>query len=114
MDLDDYQAKTRNTATYPHAFSGTQAAVNYTVVGLVGEAGEIANKWKKLLRGDVVVPGPITLQRSIEDEIGDVLWYAARLAEELGTSLGAIAARNLLKLETRMREGTIQGNGDDR
>ena len=110
MDLDEYQAKTRNTASYPDAFSGTRAAINYTVVGLVGEAGEIANKWKKLLRGDYVGHS----RMAIEDEIGDVLWYAARLAEELGTSLDVIAARNIAKLELRLKSGTIKGNGDDR
>lgn len=113
MDLDEYQAKTRNTASYPHAFSGTRDAINYCAVGLGGEAGEILNKWKKMLRGDITGGAQATM-KALEDEIGDVLWYAARLAEELGTSLDVIATRNITKLELRLKSGTIQGNGDDR
>lgn len=114
MDLDEYQAKTRNTASYPEAFSGSPDAINYTVVGLVGEAGEIANKWKKILRGDTSLFKSFEIEENIEDEIGDVLWYAARLAEELGTTLDVIATRNLAKLELRLKDGTIKGNGDNR
>jgi NTP pyrophosphatase (non-canonical NTP hydrolase) len=51
---------------------------------------------------------------AIGGELGDVLWYVAVLAADLGMSLEAIAADNLAKLEARMGRGTIGGGGDRR
>jgi NTP pyrophosphatase (non-canonical NTP hydrolase) len=50
----------------------------------------------------------------IEKELGDVLWYLANLATDLGLSLGAIAQLNLDKLEDRKKRNVIKGEGDDR
>jgi NTP pyrophosphatase (non-canonical NTP hydrolase) len=108
-----YQMRTNDTAIYPGADQGTIEAVNYTVLGLAGEAAEICNSFKKALRDD---KGKLTAERSeaIAKELGDVLWYVARLAAELGLPLRKIAQSNLEKLERRAAAGTISGSGDDR
>lgn len=108
MDMDRYQLMSQRTAVYPDVGTGSQAAVNYCIVGLCGEVGEIANKWKKVLRGDS------TIQPDIASEIGDVLWYLARLSEELGYFLSVMAEMNLAKLKDRKARDALQGSGDDR
>jgi NTP pyrophosphatase (non-canonical NTP hydrolase) len=120
MDFDEYQAKTRETATYPEAFTGSKAAINYCLVGLAGEVGEIMNKWKKVLRGDGVYTSDDAwealknFERDMVDEAGDVQWYLARLTEECGIQMDVVATRNVEKLASRKERGVINGNGDDR
>lgn len=113
MSLNTYQEATEDTARYPEAGEGSVAAIVYTTLGLAGEAGEIPNKVKKIIRDD---DGFLTDEKrqAILDEIGDVLWYAARLASELGSRLGDVADRNLDKLNDRAGRGVIQGSGDYR
>ena len=109
MLLNDYQLESRSTARYPDAGSN----LIYPTLGLTGEAGEVADKVKKLIRDrDGVVD-----QRFKEDvalELGDVLWYVAQLATELGLSLEDVASANLRKLRSRADRGTLQGDGDHR
>ena len=111
MNIDDYQEWTEETAM-GHATSTTEGisqedAVIFLSLALNGEAGEVAEKSKRVLRGD----GDL---ESVEDEIGDVLWYLARLADELGVSLSDITAENIGKLEDRHERGVIAGSGDER
>ena len=124
--FNHYQKDTNETAKYPGAGSQTVGAINYTILGLIGEAGEIANKWKKLFRdrGHLSSSGKTTtdaLQRtesefleSIESELGDTLWYCARLATELGIDFGEVATANIRKLNDRQQRGTLHGSGDNR
>ena len=91
------------TAVYPG--EGTQAGISYTILGLVGEAGEIANKFKKILRNQ---ENYLDKSEVLMDELGDVLWYAARLASELGYSLNTVAQFNIDKLAKRKAEGTLK------
>ena len=106
MNMKEYQDKARVTAQYPQ-----EQGVVYTSLVLVGEAGEIANKVKKTIRGDK----PIEAVRSdLMAELGDVLWYVAMLAHELGYTLEEVAQANLDKLSKRHHSGTIQGDGDNR
>ena len=79
----------------------------------MGEAGEIANKVKKVLRDKGGVLG-VETARMIVSEIGDLLWYCAELGGFLGYSLEEIVKNNLAKLDARKQEGTLQGNGDMR
>jgi NTP pyrophosphatase (non-canonical NTP hydrolase) len=88
-------------------------AVSYTVLGLIGEAGELANTYKKVMRDDNYIITPDRMER-MAGEIGDVLWYAARLSDELGLNLNVIALDNLFKLKDRQKRGTLPGSGDTR
>jgi len=112
LTLTDYQKATDATAAYPGAGTGSTEAVVYCALGL-GEAGEVQGKVKKILRDD---HGVITEEKRLEiyKELGDVLWYVARLAKELGFPLNNVAEANLLKLEDRKSRGVITGSGDDR
>ena len=106
MNFDEYQSKARSTAIYDKL----NYRVVYPALGLTGEAGEVAEKVKKKLRGDheeFDVEG-------LEKELGDVLWYLANLAEDLGLSLQTIAEKNIAKLQSRKERGVIHGSGDAR
>ena len=116
MTFDEYQAQTKLTAVYPLKLTTEQQGVGgiaYCALGAAGEAGEIANKVKKLLRDD---EGIITNKFITEtlDEIGDCLWYLAQLSERLGASLNVVALRNLDKLAARKQRATLHGSGDAR
>ncbi len=82
-------------------------------MGLTGEAGEVANKVKKIIR-DGSDKNNEELVQTISAEIGDCLWYIAVLASDIGVKLSDIASDNLIKLEKRKEKGTIHGSGDDR
>lgn len=82
----------------------------YSVLGLTGEAGELANKVKKTIRDGELAYTPDDLAA----ELGDVLWYVSAIADNLGFKLEYIAEANLNKLRTRAEKGTLRGSGDDR
>ena len=111
LSFNEYQRRTDDTAIYPG--QGTVDGLVYAALGLVGEAGEIANKTKKILRdnGGVLTP---EMAMTLGDELGDVQWYLARVAKELTFSLEEIAATNLAKLDARRARGTLRGSGDRR
>jgi NTP pyrophosphatase (non-canonical NTP hydrolase) len=108
IELSDYQQRSRRTAEYPR-----QAWLTYPALGLAGEAGEVAEHAKKAIRDD---GGLVTDERrqAMAKELGDVLWYVAQLASELGMELEEIAQANLEKLLSRQRRGVLSGSGDDR
>lgn len=110
VDLSYYQYKAVQTAIYPEGFE-----IMYPALGLANEAGEVAGKVKKWARDDKGVL-PLTDERrdAIASEMGDVLWYMAALAEDIGADLGEIAAANLEKLASRQERGTLGGDGDNR
>ena len=85
----------------------------YPVLGLVGEAGELANKVKKIARDDGGDLGP-DKQVELADELGDTLWYDGAVASALQVSLGEVGQQNLDKLADRMNRGVIKGSGDRR
>ncbi len=113
MSMNQYQESTQDTAMYPGAGEGDLQAILYTTLGLAGEAGEIPNKVKKILRDDNGILTP-EKREAIIGEIGDVLWYVARLADELNVRLGDVAEMNLDKLQSRAERGVITGSGDYR
>jgi NTP pyrophosphatase (non-canonical NTP hydrolase) len=108
VDLADYQRLSRSTAEYPR-----EAWLAYPALGLAGEAGEVAEHAKKAIRDD---GGEVSDERraAMAAELGDVLWYVAQLASELGLDLDAVAQANLDKLLSRQRRGVLSGSGDDR
>jgi NTP pyrophosphatase (non-canonical NTP hydrolase) len=108
MDLNEYQQAVRQTAIYPD-----HHRVLYPALGLASEAGEVAGKIKKVLRDQSGDFGRAPIE-AIKDELGDVLWYVAVLAGDLGLSLEAIAAANLDKLASRQQRGRLGGGGDGR
>ena len=111
--FNDYAEETDRTAIYPDANEGNFEALAYVGLGLSGEAGEIANQIKKIIRDD---DGEVTPERLayITKEIGDVLWYTARLCRELELDMDEIAENNIEKLLNRQKRGVLQGSGDNR
>jgi NTP pyrophosphatase (non-canonical NTP hydrolase) len=117
MELDQYQKAALETAVYPKEYKTI-----YPALGMNGEAGEVADKMKKVLRdSDVIVRdgnGTIVLpdakREELAKEVGDVLWYVATMAYDLGYSLGEIAEMNIRKLASRKQRGQLNGSGDNR
>lgn len=108
---EDYTQLTLDLAMYPAKDTGSLQAITYCALGLAGETGEFVDKLKKVHRGDK------TLREAKEDmmnELGDVLWYLTRCADELGTSLEDLKDRNSTKLMARKASGTLRGEGDNR
>ncbi len=109
MTFEEYQKKSRETAIYPNKDNN----FIYPTLGLSGEAGEIAEKIKKVLRDDKGIIGK-EKKEEIKKELGDVLWYISQLATELGLSLDEIALENINKLTSRKKRGKLRGSGDNR
>ena len=109
MDFREYQIKSRQTAIYPNKDNNFV----YPVLGLTGEAGEVAEKIKKTIRDN---GGVMTEEKrqEIKKELGDVLWYVAQLATELKLDLDEVAFANLVKLYSRLDRNKISGSGDNR
>ena len=103
MNMQYYQKEAARTAIYK-----TEHAVLYPALGLAGEAGEVADKVKKILRDDKFD------RDAIAKEIGDVLWYIAALCRDLNVDMAEVAHQNLAKLRDRQERGKLQGSGDNR
>jgi NTP pyrophosphatase (non-canonical NTP hydrolase) len=103
--FDTYQDFTDTTAVYPE-----DSALTYSVLGLCNESGELAGKLKKNIRGDEQTDFRISMM----DELGDCLYYIARVARHLDVSLSDVAQRNRAKLIDRKERGVIRGSGDNR
>ena len=109
MNFKTYQKKARVTAQYPNLGSNNI----YPTLGLVGEAGEVAEKVKKVIRDKNGIFDEDS-KKSIKKELGDVLWYLSNLCNEFGFSLDDVALQNIEKLRLRSARGKISGSGDDR
>ena len=109
MNFNTYQEKARLTAQYPNLGSNNI----YPTLGLVGEAGEVAEKVKKVIRDKNGVFDEES-KEGIKKELGDVLWYLSNLCTEFEFKLEDVALQNLEKLKLRSSKGTISGSGDDR
>tara|TARA_Y100000589_G_scaffold286883_1_gene287280 strand:- start:89 stop:418 length:330 start_codon:yes stop_codon:yes gene_type:complete len=109
MNFDNYQKEARKTAIYPNMDKN----YIYPTLGLVGEAGEIAEKIKKIIRDkNGIFDNESKL--ALKKELGDVLWYVSNLCSEFNFSLEDVAKTNLIKLRLRAANGSISGSGDDR
>lgn len=108
MTLNEYQNLALETAIYPRKYK-----IIYPALGITGEAGECSDKIKKVIRDN---NGEFTEEKKqeIAKEIGDVLWYCATLANDIGYSLDEIANLNIEKLQSRKVRNKINGSGDNR
>lgn len=108
MNLDEYQIQSSKTAIYPE-----EHAIEYLVLGMCSEAGEVAGKLKKIIRdNNQIIDASKRLELS--KEIGDVLWYVSQLALELNIPLSIVARQNIEKLQERSKNNSISGDGDNR
>lgn len=109
MTFSEYQSTSRKTAQYPTVGE----PFVYPALGLAGEAGEVAEKVKKIFRDKKGIVDDET-RMTIKKELGDVLWYVSQVATEFNLQLDDIATSNIEKLLSRLERGTIQGDGDNR
>jgi NTP pyrophosphatase (non-canonical NTP hydrolase) len=109
MTFKEYQEEARKTAIYPNLGSN----FIYPTLGLAGEAGEVAEKIKKVIRDN---NGEVSEEKRQEltKELGDVLWYIANLSAELNLSMEDVASKNLEKLKSRQERNELHGSGDNR
>lgn len=110
MTFDEYQAQAPATAIH---HPDPQMDQTIWVLGIAGEAGEVVEKWKKIVAyKDGVISNED--KQELAKEVGDVMWYMALFADSLGLSLQDIATQNLEKLASRKARGTQKGSGDNR
>lgn len=108
VELNEYQEKVLSTAVYPG--QGTVKGIEYTLFGALGELGEIANKYKKILRKEQNV---FAHREDLMEESGDALWYLAAFLKELGYTLEHTGQHNVDKLAKRKSEGTLKERAND-
>jgi NTP pyrophosphatase (non-canonical NTP hydrolase) len=137
LSMNAYQDETAQTALYNDGsdalvrYLGADGLIqmlntNYAIMGLAGEAGELANTWQKYLRGDdlkkngwgIYDKAAVELgearRNELIQELGGVLWFAARVAAELEVDFSTVAEENLCKLLSRLESKRIHGDGNDR
>jgi len=113
MTFDEYQKQALKTAYTDPKYVGTITEQTIWALGVAGEAGEVVEKWKKIVAYN---GGVITAEDKLElqKELGDVIWYIAVLADSLGISLEEVMVINVKKLTDRKARGQIKGKGDNR
>lgn len=113
MTFEEYQAQAISTLTKDHAYGDTTAEMMAQVLGLVGESGEVAEKYKKILRDK---SGKISEEdkQEILKELGDILWYVNAVAHLLNSNIAEVAESNLQKVLSRKERGVTKGTGDNR
>ena len=110
MTFDEYQKRALTTL-----ISHPDPLMDKTifVMGIAGEAGEVLEKWKKIVAyKDGVITD--TDKAELGKELGDVIWYIAVMADSLGLSLDELMEQNLAKLASRKARNTQKGAGDNR
>jgi NTP pyrophosphatase (non-canonical NTP hydrolase) len=110
MTFDEYQKQAITTlVSHPDPLMDK----TIMVMGIAGEAGEVVEKWKKLVayRGGKITDGDIT---ELTKELGDVLWYLTLFADMLGISIDEVATKNVAKLADRKARSVLKGVGDNR
>lgn len=108
MEINEYQKAALTTAVYPE-----DKRIIYPALGMCGEAGEVADKVKKVIRDN---NQQFTDDRKLEiaKEVGGVLWYCATMAHDIGFTLEEVAQMNIDKLASRKQRGKLSGSGDNR
>ena len=111
MNFDDYQKRALTTVHQSKVDPLMQQTI--WALGIAGEAGEIIEKWKKIIAykdGKIIDEDLAELAK----ELGDIIWYVAVMANSLGLSLNDIVQANLKKLSDRQKRDVIKGSGDNR
>ena len=113
MNIDDYSKKALLTLGYGHNYGDVSPTLMAEVLGLAGESGEVAEKFKKIIRDK---QGQISPEEKVEliKEFGDILWYINSVAHLLGSSLEEVALENNRKTSSRQKRGVLSGSGDNR
>lgn len=113
MTLDEYGKQAISTLTSDHAYGDLSAELTAQVLGLVGESGEVAEKFKKLIRDKA---GKLSDDDRAEllKELGDILWYVNAVSHLLDSSIDEVAEKNLQKVLSRKERGVTKGSGDNR
>lgn len=113
MTFDEYQKQALTTAYTDPNYVDTLMDKTIWAMGVAGEAGEIVEKWKKMVAYN---KGEITEEfvKDMQKELGDVVWYIAVLAHSLGLSLEDVMQLNVNKLKDRKKRNVIKGSGDNR
>ena len=126
MEFKDYEAGAIKTLIYPRedkitlpikdgkSIELSKGGLAYVTLGVNGEAGEIAEKVKKILRDNPPLEKLAEVRESLILEAGDVLWYVAALCYELGVTLEEVAQANINKLDSRKKRDKLKGSGDHR
>ena len=113
MKMDKYQLKIAKYDCFSQSDNANEVGFMAKVLGLFGESGEVAEKFKKILRDK---NGKISQEdkEEISKELGDVLWYVATIARYMEVPLEEIAEKNIEKLQSRLERGKLHGKGDNR
>ena len=113
MTFDEYQKQALTTAYTDPEYVDTLMDKTIWAMGVAGEAGEVVEKWKKIVAYKHGVVGKEELA-DFKKELGDVVWYIAVLAHSLGLSFEEVMQLNVQKLADRKKRGVIKGKGDNR
>ena len=113
MKMNEFQKQAIDFALYPENIE-----VIYTALGLAGEAGEVCEKIKKIIRSgkDIRTEAKynFVFRGEVAKEIGDCLWYIANICNDFNFNMETIAKMNIDKLEDRRKRGILHGEGDNR
>ncbi len=112
MDFDEYQIKAAASDTFNKCKCAEIGFIE-KVLGLAGEAGEVTDKYKKILRDKNGVMSEED-KESLIKELGDVMWYIASISRYMDVPMSEVAKNNIAKLQDRMKRGTVHGEGDNR
>lgn len=114
LTFSAFQEITKTTAIYLESCKRAGLPPwTYSLMGLADEAGEVLGKVKKMIRDNNGVLTP-EIRESIKDELGDVQYYVARVADDFDIPLSDVAVRNIEKLADRKERGVLEGSGDNR
>ena len=112
MKMDEYQEQAAASDTYTKC-DLTEVGFIEKILGLAGEAGEVTDKFKKILRDKSGIMSDED-RMGLAKELGDVMWYVASIARYMDMPLSEVASLNVEKLRGRLRRGTVHGEGDER
>lgn len=108
MNFEEYQTESKKTAIYD-----VGKKLEYLILGICGESGELAEKYKKIIRDKNGIMSDED-REAFKKELGDVLWYISQLSTVLNFTLEDVAKTNLEKVFSRLERGKIKGSGDNR